>query len=824
MIYKIIKKILNKKNYNLKKIYRIIKKINDLELYYKNLSNIEIKKFTKKFKKYLKKGKTLEYILPEVFAIVREVSKRIFGIRHFNVQLFGGIILNNRCIAEMKTGEGKTLTSTLPIYLNALTGLGVHVITVNEYLAKRDFENNKFLFEFLGLTVGINLSNMSIEEKKKAYLCDITYGTNNEFCFDYLRDNMIFKKILKVQRCLNFALIDEIDSILIDEARTPLIISSSLKNISKIYYKINKIILILIKKNKKFNNYKKKNFFIINKKNNEIYLTENGLILIEDILIKNNLIKDKKSLYLSKNIYLMYHINNALRAHFLFNNNIDYIIKNNKIEIIDEHTGRIMNDRKWSDGLHQAIEAKENLNINNENQILASITFQKYFLLYKKLSGMSGTAFSEYNEFKEIYDLETIVIPTNCKNIRKDMPDKIFLTENEKYNAIIKEIKNYKLNNQPILIGTTSIKNSEKLSKKLNKNNIKHQVLNAKFHLIESEIISKAGKKGSITIATNMAGRGTDIILGGNYKFKINNYIDNKKKIYWKKKHDIIVKLGGLHIIGTERNESRRIDNQLKGRSGRQGDPGSTQFYLSLEDTLIRIFSSYNISNLIYKLGFKKNEFIENNLITKIIKNAQKKIDHRNFQIRKQLLEYDNIINEHRIIFYNKRNKILNTLKIYKIINNIRKDVIKSIINQYIYRIFFFKKINLINLEKFLKKEFFLNFKYLKKINNKKNKIKILKYILLIFKINYIEKEKLIGFKNMRNFEKYITLKIFDLLWKEYLYLIDNLKKGIYLFIYLQKDLKQEFERESFYIFLNILESIKYEIFYIITKTNFIKI
>ncbi|WMC19592.1 MAG: preprotein translocase subunit SecA [Enterobacteriaceae bacterium PC38] len=826
MIYNLIKILLNKKNFFLIKKFKIIKKINDLEPYIKKLSNKQIKKYTIKFKKRIKNGETLKSILPEAFAIVRETSKRLYNMRHFNIQLLGGIILNERCIAEMKTGEGKTLTSTLTIYLNALKEKGVHIITVNDYLTKRDAKNNKLLFEFLNLKVGINLTGMTINEKKKAYNSDITYGTSNEFGFDYLKDNMIFKKKNKVQRNLYYALIDEIDSILIDESRTPLVISYNYKKNSNIYFKINKIILILIKKTKK--NLKK--FYKINYKNKQIYLTEYGLKLIEKILILKNIIKKNESLYSKKNIYLMYHINNSLSAHFLFNKNIDYILKKKKIKIIDEYTGRIINNRKWSDGLHQAIETKENICINNENKTLSFITFQKYFLLYKKISGMTGTAYTEYNEFKEIYNLKTIKIPSNCKSIRKDKSDRVYITKKEKFKAIIKKIKKHTLSKQPLLIGTITIKESEKLSKKLNKLNIKHQVLNAHFHSIESNIISKAGKLGSITIATNMAGRGTDIILGGNLKIKNNNLnIKNKfknliKQKEWKKKHDIISKMGGLYIIGTERYESRRIDNQLIGRSGRQGDPGTTRFYLSFEDKIINFLNKYNISNLIHKFGFKKNQIIENKFINKLIKKIQKKNEIRNFKIRKELLKYDNVNNKQRNIFYNKRNKILNNNKINKIICNIIKYVVNSIVKQYIIINFLIKKFDYINLEFFIKKEFYINFNIIKLFYKNKKKNILLKYILIILKINYLKKKKTIGNKNIKNIEKYILLKTFDMLWKEYLYSINYLKKGIYLYIHINKNPIQEYKRKSFYIFCNMLESFKYEIFYIINTIIFIKI
>ncbi|WMC20186.1 MAG: preprotein translocase subunit SecA [Enterobacteriaceae bacterium PSpyr] len=827
MIYNLIKILLNKKKKFLIKKIKIIKKINDLEQYIEKLSNKQIKKYTNKFKKRIKNGEILKNILPEAFAIVREVSKRIYNMRHFNVQLLGGIILNEKCIAEMKTGEGKTLTSTLPIYLNALKEKGVHVITVNDYLAKRDAKNNKLLFEFLNLKIGINLNGMTINEKKKAYQSDITYGTSNEFCFDYLKDNMIFKKENKIQKKLYYALIDEVDSILIDESTTPLVISSNYKKNSDIYFKINKIILILIKKIK---NISKEKIYKINYKSKQIYLTENGLELIEKILISQNIIKKNESLYSYKNIYLIYHINNALNAHFLFNKNIDYILKKNKIKIIDEYTGRIKNNRKWSNGLHQAIEAKENIFINSENQTLSLITFQKYFLLYKKISGMTGTAYTEYNEFKEIYNLKTIKIPPNCKNIRKDKSDKIYITKKEKLKAIIKKVKKHTLNKQPLLIGTITIEQSENLSKKLKELNIKHQVLNAHFHNIESDIIAKAGKLGSITIATNMAGRGTDIILGGNLKIKNNNLnIKNKfknliKQKKWKKKHDIISKMGGLYIIGTERYESRRIDNQLIGRSGRQGDPGTTRFYLSFEDTIINFINKYKISNLIYKIGFKKNQLIKHNLINKLIRKIQKKIEVRNFKIRQELLKYDNINNNQRKIFYNKRNKILNSYKINKIICNIRKYVINNIINQYINIKFLIKKINYIDLNIFIKKNLWLNFNIIKLFYKIKKKTILIKYILTMLKINYIKKKKQIGYQNIKTIEKYILLKTFDMLWKEYLYSIEYLKKGIYLYIYINKNPIQEYKRKSFYIFCNMIESFKYEIFYIINTIIFIKI
>lgn len=819
MLVKLFKKFFG--NYNdhiLKKIQKIVDYINYLESNFSKLNDDQLREKTCFFKKCLQEGKKLDDLLPEAFAVVREASKRVLNMRHFDVQLLGGIILYQNCIAEMCTGEGKTLTSTLPTYLYALTGKGVHIITMNEYLANRDAKINNILFEFLNITVGINLSGMSIESKRKNYLSDITYGTNNEFCFDYLRDNMILDVRDRVQRKLNYALIDEIDSILIDESRTPVVISGPSNNTSEIYIKINNIIPHFFNKDKiDFSISSHKKYFIIDEKSKQISLTEHGLIKVENLLITNNLINCKESLYSSDNIILMHHIITSLRAHILFKKNIDYIIKNKKIVIVDEHTGRIMIGRRWSDGLHQAIEAKENLQIFHDNQTLASITFQNYFKLYKNISGMTGTAMTEALEFRSIYNLETIVVPTNRPMIRKDLPDLIYVTEKEKINAIIKDILNCVSKKQPVLVGTVSIEKSEMISKKLYILGIKHNVLNAKFHMKEADIISKAGKLNTVTIATNIAGRGTDIVLGGSFNYKKKNknnikYIKLKK--IWKKEHEFIISIGGLHVIGTERHESRRIDNQLCGRSGRQGDPGSSRFYLSMEDSLMRIFSSEKIKNIIRNFGVNFGHAIEHPLINKAIYYAQKKVENRNFEIRKHLLEYDDILNEQRFIIYAHRNKVINKLDIHYLINNFLKDVICKITYIYCPNNSQITTWNLKKLQNILKTDFYIEYSIINWINKKinvSNKMitdKIYKIIMFYYK----KKINIIGLINMYKIEKQIMLNTLDNLWREHLSNMEYLRQGIHLRSYAQKDPKQEYKRESFIMFSGMLNALKYQV------------
>ncbi|MGL5410153.1 MAG: preprotein translocase subunit SecA, partial [Shewanella sp.] len=620
-----------------------------------------------------------------------EASKRVFEMRHFDVQLLGGMVLDSNRIAEMRTGEGKTLTATLPAYLNALTGKGVHVITVNDYLARRDAENNRPLFEFLGLTVGINVAGIGQLEKKAAYNADITYGTNNEFGFDYLRDNMAFSPQDRVQRPLHYALIDEVDSILIDEARTPLIISGAAEDSSELYIKINKLIPHLIRQDKEDSEeYVGEGDYSIDEKAKQVHLTERGQEKVETLLIEQGMLAEGDSLYSAANISLLHHINAGLRAHTLFERDVDYIVQDGEVIIVDEHTGRTMPGRRWSEGLHQAVEAKEGVNIQNENQTLASITFQNYFRQYEKLAGMTGTADTEAFEFQHIYGLDTVVVPTNRPMVRKDMADLVYLTANEKYQAIIKDIKDCRERGQPVLVGTVSIEQSELLARLMVKEKIPHQVLNAKFHEKEAEIVAQAGRTGAVTIATNMAGRGTDIVLGGNWNMEIdaleNPTPEQKAKIKadWQVRHDAVVAAGGLHILGTERHESRRIDNQLRGRAGRQGDAGSSRFYLSMEDSLMRIFASDRVSGMMKKLGMEEGEAIEHPWVSRAIENAQRKVEARNFDIRKQLLEFDDVANDQRQVVYAQRNELMDAQSIEDTIKNIQDDVIGAVIDQYI--------------------------------------------------------------------------------------------------------------------------------------------
>lgn len=807
------------KNYSktfLEKMYKKLNKINNLESYFKKMKDSDFKLKTIKLRNSLNNGDTLNSILPEAFAMVREASSRVFGMRHFDVQLIGGMVLNNQCIAEMRTGEGKTLTATLPAYLNALTGKGVHIVTMNDYLAKRDAERNRPLFEFLGLTVGINLSGMSNYLKRKSYSADITYATNNEYGFDYLRDNMIYSSKEKVQRNLHYALIDEVDSILIDEARTPLIISGLLKNNLSIYQNIDEIIPNLIRQDKEDSDiFNGNGHFSVDEKTKQINLTERGLLKIEKILLKRHIIKESSSLYSDKNIILLQHIISSLRAHILYTKNVDYIVKNDEVIIVDEHTGRTMPGRRWSDGLHQAIEAKEKVTIRHENQTLASTTFQNYFRLYEKLSGMTGTACTESFEFKSIYNLDTIIIPTNRPMIRNDMPDLVYITEKEKIYAIINGIKNCIKKQQPVLVGTISIEKSELISRELLKLGINHNVLNAKFHAKEADIISQAGKPGAVTIATNMAGRGTDIVLGGSLEseLKLNKNLDKKqeKKIKktWKKNHLIVLSAGGLHIIGTERHESRRIDNQLRGRSGRQGDNGSSQFYLSMEDSLMRIFASNKVITMMRKLGIKSGQSINHPWVTKAISNAQKRVENRNFEIRKQLLEYDNISNDQRCIIYNYRNQLINTDNINYVISNILEDVINFVFSTHTK---FNKKkdiIDIVNLKHQLKHDFNLNLpisSWFKKHKLRTVINRTINYIKLFLKY----KEVIITSKKMRKLEKEIMLQNLDLCWKDHLSSMDYLRQGIHLRGYAQKDPKQEYKKESFLMFINMIKTLKY--------------
>ena len=830
MLIKLLTKVFGSRNERtLRRMRKVVNVINAMEPEMEKLSDDELKAKTAEFRARLEKGASVESLIPEAFAVVRESSKRVFGMRHFDVQLLGGMVLNDRCIAEMRTGEGKTLTATLPAYLNALSGKGVHVVTVNDYLAQRDAENNRPLFEFLGMTVGINMSGLPAPAKREAYNADITYGTNNEYGFDYLRDNMAFSPEERVQRKLHYALVDEVDSILIDEARTPLIISGPAEDSSEMYKKVNKIIPHLIRQEKEDSDtFQGEGHFSVDEKARQVNLTERGLVLIEELLVNEGIMDEGESLYSPGNIMLMHHVTAALRAHVLFTRDVDYIVKDGEVIIVDEHTGRTMQGRRWSDGLHQAVEAKEGVEIQNENQTLASITFQNYFRLYEKLAGMTGTADTEAFEFSSIYKLDTVVVPTNRPMIRKDLPDLVYMTEAEKIQAIIEDIKERTANGQPVLVGTISIEKSEVVSNELTKAGIKHNVLNAKFHASEADIVAQAGYPSAVTIATNMAGRGTDIVLGGSWQAEVAE-LENPTpeqiaqiKAEWQVRHDAVLAAGGLHIIGTERHESRRIDNQLRGRSGRQGDAGSSRFYLSMEDALMRIFASDRVSGMMRKLGMKPGEAIEHPWVTKAIANAQRKVESRNFDIRKQLLEYDDVANDQRRAIYTQRNELLDVTDVSETINSIREDVFKATIDAYIPPQSLEEMWDIPGLQERLKNDFDLDMpisEWLDKepeLHEETLRERILANAVEV----YQRKEEVVGAEMMRHFEKGVMLQTLDSLWKEHLAAMDYLRQGIHLRGYAQKDPKQEYKRESFSMFASMLESLKYEVISTLSKVQ----
>ncbi|WP_308380920.1 preprotein translocase subunit SecA [Serratia marcescens] len=830
MLVKLLTKVFGSRNdRTLRRMRKVVEQINRMEPDMEKLSDDELKAKTNEFRARLEKGESLDSLIPEAFAVVREASKRVFGMRHFDVQLLGGMVLNDRCIAEMRTGEGKTLTATLPAYLNALSGRGVHVVTVNDYLAQRDAENNRPLFEFLGLSIGINLPGMPAPAKREAYAADITYGTNNEYGFDYLRDNMAFSPEERVQRKLHYALVDEVDSILIDEARTPLIISGPAEDSSEMYIKVNKLIPKLIRQEKEDSDtFKGEGHFSVDEKARQVHLTERGLILIEEMLVEAGIMDEGESLYSPTNIMLMHHVTAALRAHVLFTRDVDYIVKDGEVIIVDEHTGRTMQGRRWSDGLHQAVEAKEGVEIQNENQTLASITFQNYFRLYEKLAGMTGTADTEAFEFSSIYKLDTIVVPTNRPMIRKDMPDLVYMTEKEKIGAIIEDIRERTAKGQPVLVGTISIEKSEVVSHELTKAGIEHKVLNAKFHAMEADIVAQAGQSGAVTIATNMAGRGTDIVLGGSWQAEVALLEEPTEeqieaiKAAWKVRHDAVLAAGGLHIIGTERHESRRIDNQLRGRSGRQGDAGSSRFYLSMEDALMRIFASDRVSGMMRKLGMKEGEAIEHPWVTKAIANAQRKVESRNFDIRKQLLEYDDVANDQRRAIYSQRNELLDVSDVSETIASIREDVFKSTIDNYITPQSLEEEWDIQGLEERLKNDFDLEMPIAQWLDKEPelHEETLRERILENAKEQYLRKEEVVGSEMMRNFEKGVMLQTLDSLWKEHLAAMDYLRQGIHLRGYAQKDPKQEYKRESFNMFATMLESLKYEVISVLSKVQ----
>jgi preprotein translocase subunit SecA len=765
-----------------------------------------------------------EYLLPEAFALVREASKRTLGLRHFDVQLVGGMVLHDGKISEMKTGEGKTLVATLSAYLNALSGKGVHIITVNDYLARRDADWMGKIYSYLGLETGVIVSGLSKEERTAAYAADITYGTNNEFGFDYLRDNMAFRKEDRVQGPLNYAIVDEVDSILIDEARTPLIISGMVDDRSELYISINKI----VPKLKRSESEEDSGDYTIDEKTKQAFFTELGHEKIETILQEGGIIQTGQSLYDPVNIPVLHHLNAALRAHALFHKDVEYIVKDNEVVIVDEFTGRTMPGRRWSDGLHQAIEAKEGVTIQNENQTLATITYQNYFRLYGKLAGMTGTADTEAFEFQQIYGLEVIVVPTHQTMIRIDEPDVIYLSSKEKFNAIVDDIIDCVEQKQPVLVGTTSIENSEYLSKTLDSKNVKHQVLNAKFHEKEAEIIMNAGMPGKVTIATNMAGRGTDIVLGGSVDTQV-KFMENpdeqtigRMKEDWLELHNKVIEAGGLRVIGTERHESRRIDNQLRGRSGRQGDPGSSRFYLSLEDNLMRIFASDRVASIMQKLGMKEGEAIESNLVSRAIENAQKKVEAHNFDLRKHLLEYDDVANDQRKVVYQWRNELLEGDDTSDDIKNMRGDIIAEILDTYIPPGSMDDLWDIRELSDALDHEFSVRIDIQDWLDQDQSlHEETLKNKITDFIENHIaEREKEVPEELMRRIEKELMLSVLDRHWKEHLMAMDHLRQGIGLRSYAAKNPKQEYKREAFAMFSEMLNNIKKDVVGILSKVQ----
>lgn len=825
MLNNLLKRLFGSRNDRLIKQYmQTVRKINELEPAITVLTDAKLQEKTNEFRNRLANGETLDQMLVEAFAVIREASRRVLGMRHFDVQLIGGMVLHEGKIAEMRTGEGKTLMATLPTYLNALSGQGVHIVTVNDYLARRDAEWMGQIYRFLGLTVGVVVSQMPQEAKQAAYAADITYGTNNEYGFDYLRDNMVGHVTERVQRPLNFAIVDEVDSILIDEARTPLIISGMAEGDTEIYTKINKLVPKLIKQE----NEKGAGDFSVDEKNQQVLLSEAGFEHAEVLLSEAGLLPAGTSLYDPANINLIHHLNAALRAHNLYNRDQHYVVQDNEVIIVDEFTGRLMPGRRWSEGLHQAIEAKENVTIQKENQTLASITFQNYFRMYKKLAGMTGTADTEAFEFQQIYGLETVVIPTHRPMIREDRMDQVFRTAKEKYQAILADIKDCYERGQPVLVGTTSIENNELLSELLKREKLPHQVLNAKQHAREADIIAQAGQPKMITIATNMAGRGTDIVLGGNpepeiHRIEADATLDEKTKAErikavkdaWQKRHDEVIKLGGLHIIGTERHESRRIDNQLRGRSGRQGDPGSSRFYLSLEDPLLRIFSSDRVASIMTKLNMPEGEAIEHPWVTRAIENAQRKVEARNFDIRKQLLEYDDVANDQRKVIYQQRNELLEAdQNISDTIDAIRQSVIDKLVSLYVPPQSIEEQWDIGGLEKALAAEFNLHLPIQQWLNEDPDlhEDSLRQRIIETVDTIYADKVAQAGAALMRHYERVVMLHTLDSHWREHLAALDHLRQSIHLRGYAQKNPKQEYKREAFELFTGMLESVKAEV------------
>jgi preprotein translocase subunit SecA len=838
-LWRIPTRLFGSRNERLLKQYsHNVSAINALEPEIAALSDAALAGKTEELRKRYADGATLDELLPEAFAVVREASKRTLRMRHFDVQLVGGMVLHNGKIAEMKTGEGKTLVATLPAYLNALTGKGVHIVTVNDYLARRDAEWMGKIYRFLGLTVGVNLPHMDPQDKRAAYAADITYGTNNEFGFDYLRDNMAMHIEERFQRGLNYAIVDEVDSILIDEARTPLIISGQAEDRTELYHKMNQVPPLLTRQKeekKKPDDPEPPGDFFVDEKNHQIILSEAGHEKAEQILTRVGLLPAGASLYEPAYINLMHHLYAALRAHHLFHRDQHYVVQNDEVIIVDEFTGRLMVGRRWSEGLHQAVEAKENVAIQNENQTLASITFQNYFRMYGKLAGMTGTADTEAYEFQQIYALETVVMPTHMPMVRADREDQVYRTGKEKYAAVINDIRDCYTRGQPVLVGTTSIENSELLSGLLNKEKLPHQVLNAKQHAREAEIVAQAGRPKMITIATNMAGRGTDIVLGGNVE-KQCDFVEADEKLSadekrarvtqlrgeWQALHDQVVKAGGLHIIGTERHESRRIDNQLRGRSGRQGDPGSSRFYMSLEDSLLRIFAGERINRIMVMLKMPEGEAIEHPMVTRSIESAQRKVEARNFDIRKQLLEYDDVANDQRKTIYALRNELLESQDVAPRISDLRAGVVNDLFRMYVPEESVEEQWDISGLEGALKSEFNLSLPIRSWVEQETelNEEAILQRIVAAAEAAYRGKVPEPALAQWKQFERYQMLQVLDAHWREHLAALDHLRQGIHLRGYAQKNPKQEYKREAFELFGAMIEAVKLEVIKTLTAVE----
>jgi len=826
-------KLFGSRNDRLLKQYRkTVVRINAMEPEYEKLSDDALRAKTQQFKDRVARGESLDDLLPEAFAVVREGSKRIMKMRHFDVQMLGGMALHFGKISEMRTGEGKTLTATLPVYLNALSGKGVHVVTVNDYLANRDAQWMGRLYNFLGLTVGINLPNMPREEKQLAYAADITYGTNNEYGFDYLRDNMVYEAQDRVQKVLNFAIVDEVDSILIDEARTPLIISGQAEDHTQMYLAMNEVVPLLVRQEGEADprtgeGVTKPGDFTLDEKTHQVFLTEQGHETAERVLASRGLIAEGASLYDPANISLMHHLYAALRANHLYHRDQHYVVQNGEIVIVDEFTGRLMSGRRWSEGLHQAVEAKEGVNIQAENQTLASITFQNYFRLYTKLAGMTGTADTEAYEFQEIYGLETVVIPPNRPSKRDDQLDRVYKTTREKYEAAIKDIRECHERGQPVLVGTTSIENSEIIDQLLQKEGLPHQVLNAKQHAREADIVAQAGRAGMITIATNMAGRGTDIVLGGNIEKDV-AAIENDETLdaatkearltelraRWARDHEQIRELGGLRIIATERHESRRIDNQLRGRSGRQGDPGSSRFYLSLDDSLMRIFAGDRVKSIMDRLKMPDGEAIEAGIVTRSIESAQRKVEARNFDVRKQLLEYDDVSNDQRKVIYQQRNEILDAADLSELVAVMRDDCLTDLVRQYVPAESVEEQWDLPGLERVLNDEWQIQLSLQKEVEGAEaiTDEEVLEKVLTAAREVFNAKLAMIGEANFTQFERMVLLQSFDTNWRDHLSALDYLRQGIHLRGYAQKQPKQEYKREAFELFRQLIDQVKNEV------------